>query len=326
MKRIAVLTSGSDAPGMNACIRAVVRAASYYDISTIGFFRGYEGLINGDFMEMDNRSVSNIIQSGGTILKCGDSDAFKTVLGREMAYSTLIKNNIDGLIVIGGQGTFKGAEEFYREFGIPCIGIPGTIDNDILGTDFTIGYDSAVNTALNAIDQLRDTADSHERVFFIEVMGRDTGYIAVRCAIAGGAEMAIMPERNISMDEVILQLKHTTNNSSSSHIVIVAEQIGIGKTDFIFDSVKSALPKLDIKVTTLGYVQRGGAPTSADRVLASQLGLGAVEGLMNGKTNMMVGVINELVCYTPIEVVANKRKPISNDLIRIIEILNGSKV
>jgi 6-phosphofructokinase 1 len=325
MKRIAVFTSGGDAPGMNACIRAVVRSAHYFGVDVYGIYRGYDGMINGSFVEMDDRSVSNIIQKGGTILKSARSEDFRTKEGRKKAYQNIKKFKIDGLVAIGGNGTFTGAEIFHKEYGIPCIGAPGTIDNDLYGTDFTIGYDTAVNTALSAIDKIRDTADAHERIFFIEVMGRDTGYIAVRSAISGGAEMAIMPETKNSYKEIISKLKHGTSHSKASHIIIVAEGHEVGRATNIAQKVKEELPELDTKVTTLGHVQRGGAPTAADRVLASRLGLGAVEGLIKGKTNVMAGIINRTLCYTPFKDTITKRKAINKDLIRIIEVLNGRK-
>jgi 6-phosphofructokinase 1 len=325
MKRIAVFTSGGDAPGMNACIRAVVRSSHYFGVEVYGIYRGYDGMINGSFVEMDDRSVSNIIQKGGTILKSARSEEFRTKEGRKKAYQNIKKFKIDGLVAIGGNGTFTGAEIFHKEYGIPCIGAPGTIDNDLYGTDFTIGYDTAVNTALSAIDKIRDTADAHERIFFIEVMGRDTGYIAVRSAISGGAEMAIMPETKNSYKEIISKLKHGTSHSKASHIIIVAEGHEVGRATNIAQKVKEELPELDTKVTTLGHVQRGGAPTAADRVLASRLGLGAVEGLIKGKTNVMAGIINRTLCYTPFKDTISKRKIINKDLIRIIEVLNGRK-
>lgn len=325
MKRIAVFTSGGDAPGMNACIRSVVRSGHYYGLEVYGIIRGYDGMINGDLMEMDDRSVSNIIQKGGTILKSARSDAFRTPEGRKKAYNTLKKFGIDGLVAIGGNGTFTGALLFHQEYGIPCIGCPGTIDNDLYGTDFTIGYDTAVNTCLSAIDRIRDTADAHERAFFIEVMGRDTGYIAVRSAIGGGAEMAIMPEKKINMKDIIEKFKYGTSSSKSSHIVVVAEGDTSGRAGDIAEKVKKEIPDLDIKVTILGHVQRGGAPTAADRVLASRLGLGAVEGLLKEKTNVMVGVINRTLSYTDFKDTISKKKPINNELARMIEILNGRK-
>ena len=325
MKRIAVFTSGGDAPGMNACIRAVVRTAKYYDLEVFGITRGYDGLISGDIVEMDERSVSNIIQKGGTILKSARSMDFKTKEGRKKAYDNLKKLKIDGLVAIGGNGTFTGAEIFFNEYGIPTVGAPGTIDNDLYGTDFTIGYDTAVNTALDAIDKIRDTADAHDRIFFIEVMGRDTGYIAVRSAISGGAEMAVMPETKTSVKDIITKLRFGSSHSKASHIIIVAEGDEPGRAQIIADKVKKELPNLDTKVTMLGHIQRGGAPTAADRVLASRLGVGAVEGLLKGKANVMAGVINRTLTYTPFHDTITKKKPLNKDLIRLIEILNGRK-
>lgn len=325
MKKIAVFTSGGDAPGMNACIRAVVRAGHYFGLDVFGIYRGYEGMIKGDLIELDDRSVSNIIQKGGTILKSARSEEFRTKEGRKKAAENISKLGIDGLVAIGGNGTFTGAEIFHSEYGVPIIGCPGTIDNDLFGTDFTIGYDTAVNTALSAIDKIRDTADAHDRVFFIEVMGRDTGYIAVRSAISGGAEMALLPETKIVMKEVISKLKFGSSTSKASHIIVIAEGDEIGRASAIAEKVKKDLPSLDAKVTILGHVQRGGAPSAADRVLASRLGLGAVEGLLKGKSNVMVGVINRTLCYTPFKETITKKKPISRDLVRLIEILNGRK-
>lgn len=325
IKRIAVFTSGGDAPGMNACIRAVVRTAKYYDLQVFGITRGYDGLISGDIVEMDERSVSNIIQKGGTILKSARSMDFKTKEGRKKAYQNLKNLKIDGLVAIGGNGTFTGAEIFFNEYGIPTVGAPGTIDNDLYGTDFTIGYDTAVNTALDAIDKIRDTADAHDRIFFIEVMGRDTGYIAVRSAISGGAEMAIMPETKTSVKDIITKLRYGSSHSKASHIIIVAEGDEPGRAQIIADKVKKELPNLDTKVTMLGHIQRGGAPTAADRVLASRLGVGAVEGLIKGKANVMAGVINRTLTYTPFHETITKKKPLNKDLVRLIEILNGRK-
>jgi 6-phosphofructokinase 1 len=317
MKKIAVFTSGGDAPGMNACIRSVVRSGHYFGLEVFGIYRGYDGMISGSFVEMDDRSVSNIIQKGGTILKSARSEEFRTKEGRAKAYKNIKKFGIDGLVAIGGNGTFTGASIFHEEYEIPCVGAPGTIDNDLFGTDFTIGYDTAVNTALSAIDKIRDTADAHDRIFFIEVMGRDTGYIAVRSAIGGGAEMAIMPETKTSLKDIISKLKYGTSQSKSSHIIIVAEGDEIGRASNIANEVKKELPGLD--------TQRCGAPTAADRVLASRLGLGAVEGLIKGKSNVMAGVINRTLCYTPFIDTITKRKPLNKELVRMIEILNGRK-
>ncbi len=323
MKKIAVLTSGGDAPGMNACIRAVVRGGLHYGMEVFGVYKGYDGLIAGNLELMNLRSVSNIIQKGGTILKSARSDEFRTKEGRAKAAAMLREKGIEGLVVIGGNGTFTGAKLFYEEHGFPVIGAPGTIDNDLYGSDFTIGYDTAVNTALDAIDKIRDTADAHERVFFIEVMGRDTGYIAVCSAIGGGAEMALIPEKRISIEEVIDKLIKGDEASKGSHIIIVAEGDEAGNALEIAKKVKEAAPDLDTKVTTLGHVQRGGVPTAADRVLASRLGLGCVEGLMKGETCVMAGIIHEDLVYTSFDNAINKRKPVNPELIRLIDTLNG---
>lgn len=323
MKKIALFTSGGDAPGMNACIRAIVRTGHHFGLSVYGIYKGYDGMINNNFFEMDNKSVSNIIQRGGTILKSTRSTAFKTTEGRKQAYDNLKKLEIDGIIAIGGNGTFTGMLKFYEEYGLPCVGAPGTIDNDLYGTDFTIGYDTAVNTALDAIDKIRDTADSHDRAFFIEVMGRDTGFIAIRSAISGGAEMAIIPENKFSIEEIIGKLRFGTSHSKASHIIIIAEEEGISRSHLIASKVKEALPDLDTKVTILGHIQRGGAPSATDRVLASRLGYGAVEGLVNGKTNVMAGVINGELAFTPFQETITKKKPIKRELINLIDVLNG---
>lgn len=322
MKKIAVLTSGGDAPGMNACIRSVVRAAIHHGLEVVGVVRGYDGLISGSFTPMNRRSVSNIIQKGGTILKSARSMEFITKEGRAKAYQQLKENHIDGLIVIGGNGTFTGAKLFHEEHGFPVIGAPGTIDNDLYGSDFTIGYDTAVNTALDAIDKIRDTADAHDRVFFIEVMGRHTGYIAVRSAIGGGAEMAIIPEKHTSNEEIVERLKDGAT-AKATNIIIVAEGHTPGKAIELATVVKEAIPELDTKVSTLGHIQRGGAPTAADRVLSSRLGIGAVEGLIEGQTNVMAGIINHELVYTPLEEAITKQKPVNAELIRVIEVLNG---
>ena len=322
MKKIAVLTSGGDAPGMNACIRSVVRAAIHHGLEVVGVVRGYDGLISGSFTPMNRRSVSNIIQKGGTILKSARSMEFITKEGRAKAYQQLKENHIDGLIVIGGNGTFTGAKLFHEEHGFPVIGAPGTIDNDLYGSDFTIGYDTAVNTALDAIDKIRDTADAHDRVFFIEVMGRHTGYIAVRSAIGGGAEMAIIPEKHTTNEEIVERLKDGAT-AKATNIIIVAEGHTPGKAIELASVVKEAIPELDTKVSTLGHIQRGGAPTAADRVLASRLGIGAVEGLIEGQTNVMAGIINHELVYTPLEEAITMQKPVNAELIRVIEVLNG---
>ncbi|MBB3840848.1 6-phosphofructokinase 1 [Runella defluvii] len=323
IKKIAVFTSGGDAPGMNACIRAVVRSAIYYGIEVYGIRRGYNGMIAGDIYQMTSHSVSNIIQRGGTILKSARSKEFMTKEGRQKAYEQIQKFGIEGLVAVGGNGTFTGATIFFDEYGIPTVGAPGTIDNDLYGTDHTIGYDTAVNTALEAIDKIRDTADSHDRVFFIEVMGRDSGYIAIQCGIAGGAEIVMVPEVLTPISEVVETLKQGWNRSKSSSIIVVAEGDEEGNAAEVADKIKARLEvDMDIRVTTLGHIQRGGIPTAYDRILASRLGLGAVEGLMNGQKNMMVGIINNELVYTPFRDTIRLPKPINEDMLRMVKILS----
>lgn len=322
MKNIAVFTSGGDAPGMNACIRAVVRGALHHDVNVYGIYRGYNGMINGDIHPLTSQSVSNIIQRAGTILKSARSVEFRTKEGRQKAYEQLKAHNIEGLVAIGGNGTFTGAQIFYEEYGIPTVGAPGTIDNDLYGTDFTIGFDTAVNTALNAIDKIRDTADSHDRVFFIEVMGRDSGYIALRSAIGGGAEMAIIPEKPNSLDEIIEKLKIGWGRAKRSYIVVVAEGQQPGNATEIAQKVKKEIPDLDIRVSTLGHIQRGGAPSAVDRVIASRMGLAAVEALLSGKAGIMVGIVNGRIKYTPFkETFKHKNEQIA-EMIRLVEVLS----
>lgn len=323
IKKVAVFTSGGDAPGMNAAVRAVVRGAVYHGIEVCGIIRGYDGLIKGDIVEMDGYSVSNIIQRGGTILKSARSEEFRTKEGRAKAYENIKKHKIDGMVAIGGNGTYTGAKTFHSEYGIPTVGVPGTIDNDLYGSDFTIGYDTAVNTALNAIDKIRDTADAHDRIFFVEVMGRDSGYIAIRSAIGGGAELAMIPETKTSTQYVINKLKEVSSHSKASHIIVVAEGDEEGSAQEIAARVKRSLPHLDIKVTNLGHIQRGGSPTAADRVLASRLGLGALEGLLEGRSNVAAGIINRKLVYTSFEDAISKKKPYNKELVRMIEILSG---
>jgi 6-phosphofructokinase 1 len=322
MKRIAVFTSGGDAPGMNACIRAVVRGALYYGLEVYGIRRGYDGMIKGDIFQMYRYSVSNIIQKGGTILKSARSKEFMTPEGRKQAYTQLQKYGIEGLVAIGGNGTFTGAKVFYEEYGIPTVGAPGTIDNDLYGTDYTIGYDTAVNTALDAIDKIRDTADSHDRIFFIEVMGRDSGYIAIQSGISGGAELVMVPETFTPIEEVIATLREGINRNKTSAIIIVAEGETDGSVDEVATQVKRTFPQADIRVTKLGHIQRGGGPTAFDRILGSRLGLAAVEGLINKYKNVMAGVINNNVAYTPFVETIRANKPISEDLIRMVGILS----
>ncbi len=323
MKRIGVFTSGGDAPGMNACIRAVVRGAVYHGIEVYGIRRGYNGMINGDVYKMDSHSVSNIVQRGGTILKSARSKEFLTPEGRKKAYENLQELGIEGLIAIGGNGTFTGAMLFGNEYGIPTVGAPGTIDNDLYGTDYTIGFDTAVNTALDAIDRIRDTASSHDRIFFIEVMGRDSGYIAVQCGISGGAELVMVPEVLTPISEVVETLKQGWSRSKSSSIIIVAEGDEEGSAAEVAEKIKKQVSEdADIRVTTLGHTQRGGSPSAYDRILASRLGLGALEGLMAGQKNVMAGIINNELVYTPFEDTIRLPKPINEDLLRMVKILS----
>ncbi|NQW28065.1 MAG: 6-phosphofructokinase [Flammeovirgaceae bacterium] len=323
MKSIAVFTSGGDAPGMNAGVRAVVRNALYLGIDIYGIKYGYNGMIEGDIYKMKSYSVSNIIQRGGTILKSARSKEFLTPEGRKKAYEQLSKRGIQGLVAIGGDGTFTGANVFYEEFGIPVVGIPGTIDNDLYGSDYTVGFDTAVNTALHSIDLIRDTANSHDRVFFIEVMGRQSGYIAVQCGIGGGAEMVMVPETSTTIKDVIERLKKDRDKDKTSSIIIVAEGDIQGNAHEIASKVSKELPELDIRVSTLGHVQRGGSPTAFDRILASRLGMAAVEGLVNGKKGVMVGIIDDKIHYTSFKLAISKSKPINDDLMRMIEVLSS---
>ncbi|WP_159472438.1 6-phosphofructokinase [Dyadobacter sp. 3J3] len=323
MKRIGVFTSGGDAPGMNACIRAVVRGAVYHGIEVFGIRRGYSGMIAGDVYKMESHSVSNIVQRGGTILKSARSKEFMTPEGRKKAYEQLTAHGIEGMVAIGGNGTFTGAMIFGNEYGIPTVGAPGTIDNDLYGTDYTIGFDTAVNTALDAIDRIRDTASSHDRIFFIEVMGRDSGYIAVQSGIAGGAELVMVPEVLTPLSEVVETLKQGWSRSKSSSIIVVAEGDEAGSAVEVAEKIKSQVDEnADIRVTTLGHTQRGGSPSAYDRILASRLGLGALEGLLGGQKNVMAGIINNELVYTPFEDTIRLPKPISDDLLRMVKILS----
>lgn len=323
MKRIAVFTSGGDAPGMNACIRAVVRGGLHYGVEIFGIIRGYNGLIKGDIIPLNSQSVSNIIQRGGTILKSARSKDFMTSEGRKKGYEQLKSHGIEGLVAIGGNGTFTGAEIFFNEFQIPTVGAPGTIDNDLFGTDFTIGYDTAVNTALDAIDKIRDTADSHDRIFFIEVMGRDSGYIAVQSGISGGAESILIPEERQTVDDVVATLKAGFAKKKSSSIVVVAEGDEEGHAANIAEKIKNTIDvPVDIRVTNLGHIQRGGSPSAFDRILASRLGLGALEGLLTGHKNEMAGIVNDQLVYTAFHDTITKKKEINPDLLRLSGILS----
>lgn len=302
MKKIAVFTSGGDAPGMNACIRATVRTALHQGLEVFGIYRGYAGMIRGDIKPLQSRDVSNIIQLGGTILHSARSEKFRTPEGRAQANAQLQKHGIEGVVAIGGDGTFTGARIFMEEYPtIPFVGVPGTIDNDLFGTDFTIGYDTAINTAMNAIDNIKDTAGAHDRLFFVEVMGRDAGFIALRSGIATGAEAVLIPESKTNIEELIKTLKSNYQNKKSSSIVVVAEGDDAGGAFDIANQVKEVVSEYDIRVTILGHVQRGGRPTCMERVRASRLGMEAVRALLDGKSGVMVGQIHNDIVYTPFE-------------------------
>jgi len=322
MKKIAVFTSGGDAPGMNACVRAVVRSAIFHKLEIMGIVRGYEGMIDGDFIPLDARSVSNIIHLGGTILKSARSDRFRTEAGRVQAFEHLKKHKIDGVIAIGGDGTFKGASIFSKEHAIPFIGIPGTIDNDMYGTDFTIGYDTALNTAIDAIDKIRDTASAHDRLFFVEVMGRDAGFLALMSGIASGAEGILVPEFETNLQGLVKDLELGNSEGKSSSIVVVAEGDDEGGAFEIAKKVKGHLSdKFEIKVTILGHIQRGGRPTCMDRVLASRLGVAAVQALMDGKSNMMVGQINGDIVETQFSKAVKYNHMLDENIVKMVRML-----
>jgi 6-phosphofructokinase 1 len=322
LKRIAVLTTGGDCPGLNAAIRAVVRTACYYKIEVMGVMRGYEGLIDDKFIHMPPESVSNILQRGGTILKTARSARFKTPEGMQQAFDNIKKNEIDALVVIGGDGSFRGIHDFTTKFPISVIGIPKTIDNDIYGTDFSIGYDTAVNTVIEAVDKIRDTAASHDRLFFVEVMGREAGMIALTSGIAVGAEAILIPETKTKIEQVINILERGWKRKKTSMIVIVAEGDDAGGAYAIAREVKKRFNEFDARVSVLGHMQRGGSPTYADRLLASRLGVAAVEALIDGRKDEMAGLENNKIVYTSLEKVAHTKKDIDVNLLRIAEILS----
>jgi 6-phosphofructokinase 1 len=321
MKKIGILTSGGDSPGMNACIRAIVRTAIFNNIDVVGFLRGYEGLIDNQFVELKRETVSGIIQKGGTILKTARSARFMTKEGVEAAVTTVKKNNLHGLIVIGGDGTFKGATEFSKQIDLPILGCAGTIDNDLHGTDFTIGYDTAVNTVVEAIDKIRDTADSHDRVFVVGVMGRDAGLIALRSAIASGAEALLVPELKHDMNHLVEKMKNW-RKSKSSKIIVVAEGDESGGAYKVAEVIKKNCPEFDLRVSILGHIQRGGNPTCMERVNASIVGYNAVKALMAGHRNEMVGIVNKHVSFTPFEKAVKHHLTLKKDLEELIEILS----
>jgi len=319
--KIGVLTSGGDSPGMNAAIRAVIRTTTYYGLEAYGIMRGYSGMIEDDIIKMESRSVANIIQRGGTILKTARSKEFLEYEGRKKAYDNLKKRGIDGLVIIGGDGSFKGAQKFSNEFDIPCIGLPGTIDKDIAGSDFTIGFDTAVNTAVEAIDKIRDTADAHDRLFIVEVMGRDAGYIALHSGIATGAENILIPETKTDIEELIESLTEKEKRRKLVNLVVVAEGDDYGGANDVAEIIKHRIPSADIRVCILGHIQRGGSPSCLDRLIASRMGFHAVECLIQGKHNVMVGIVNNKMQYTPLDKAVKAKQKISEDWFRIVKIL-----
>ncbi len=322
IKCIGILTSGGDAPGMNAAIRAVTRSAIYNGLTVKGIYRGYKGLITGEIQEFKTQNVSNIIQQGGTILKTARCQEFKTPEGRKIAYETMQREGIDALVVIGGDGSLTGARLLAQEFDVPCIGLPGTIDNDLHGTDTTIGYDTALNTILDAVDKIRDTATSHERLFFVEVMGRDAGFLALNGAIAAGAEAAIIPEFNTEVDQLEEFIKNGFRKSKSSSIVLVAESEITGGAMHYAERVKNEYPQYDVRVTILGHLQRGGKPTAHDRIIASRMGVASIQALMEGQRNVMIGIENDQIVYVPFTKAIKNDKPIDRELVNVLHELS----
>jgi 6-phosphofructokinase 1 len=321
LRRIGVLTSGGDSPGMNAAVRAVVRTGIYHGLEVFGIRRGYQGLIEDDIFAMDSRSVANIIQRGGTILKSARCLEFHKPEGRARAAEVLQKHGIEGLVVIGGDGSFKGALALSSEWGIPVVGLAGTIDKDIEGTDFTIGFDTAVNTAVEAIDKIRDTADAHDRLFVVEVMGRDAGYIALHSGIATGAETILIPERKTDINQVVDFLAEKERRKKLVNIIVVAEGDGFGGAEEVAKVVKERLPHLDTRVTILGHIQRGGSPSCQDRLLASRMGFHAVECLLEGRNNVFVGIQNNRMNYVPLESIGKKKGKVSQEWMKIAKVL-----
>lgn len=322
IKCIGILTSGGDAPGMNAAIRAVTRSAIYNGLQVKGIYRGYKGLITGEIKEFKTENVSNIIQLGGTILKTARCQEFRTPEGRQIAYETMKREDIDALVVIGGDGSLTGARLLAQEFDVPCIGLPGTIDNDLYGTDTTIGYDTALNTILDAVDKIRDTATSHERLFFVEVMGRDAGFLALNGAIAAGAEAAIIPEFNTEVDQLEEFINNGFRKSKSSSIVLVAESEITGGAMHYAERVKNEYPQYDVRVTILGHLQRGGRPTAHDRIIASRMGVASIQALMEGQRNVMIGIENDQIVYVPFAKAIKNDKPIDRELVSVLNELS----
>ncbi len=321
LKRIAVYTSGGDAPGMNAGVRAVVRTCAYHEIEVYGITGGYEGMMDGNLAKLETRDVGNIIQRGGTFLKTARSERFMTPEGRKLAANALKKFKIEGLVALGGNGTFTGAEIFHKEHGMPVVGVPCTIDNDLYGTDYTIGFDTALNTAVEAVDKIRDTAESHDRLFFIEVMGRNSGFLALHTAIASGATLVLLPEKETTYDELANVLRTSIKRKKLFSLVIVAEGNTLGKTEEIAEELKARVGAYDTRVAVIGHLQRGGSPSGADRLLASRLGSNAVVALLDGHKNVMVGIDNNLIKYTPLGIAVRNQKEINMDMMRLAEIL-----
>ena len=322
IKCIGLLTSGGDAPGMNAAIRSVTRAAIFNGIRVKAIYRGYKGLITGEIVEFQTQHVSNIIQQGGTILKTARCMEFHSVEGRKLAYETMKGEGIDALVVIGGDGTFTGARIFAQEFNVPIVGLPGTIDNDLYGTDSTIGYDTALNTIIEAVDKIRDTAKSHERLFFIEVMGRDAGFLALNSALASGAEAAIIPERETQEDQLEELIKNGFRKSKNSSIVIVAESEITGGAQGLAERMHRDHPEYDVRVTILGHIQRGGSPTAYDRILASRMGVAAIEALMDEQRSIMIGIVNDVIVHVPFTKAIKDDKPVNEKLLGVIQMLS----
>lgn len=322
ISKIGIMTSGGDSPGMNAAIRAAVRTAIYHDVEIYGIRRGYQGMIEGDIYRMQTTDVANIIQRGGTILKTARSKEFMTDEGMKKAYEELQTHGIEALVLIGGDGTFRGANAFFEKYTIPAVGLPGTIDKDLAGTDYTIGFDTAVNTAVEAIDKIRDTAEAHDRLFLVEVMGRDAGYIALNSGIACGAEDILLPETVTNINDVLDRIGNDEKRKKTVHILVVAEGDDYGKAEDFHKKILERFPDKDVRSSILGHIQRGGSPTYADRVLASRLGYAAVNALLEGKSQVMAGIINDKVVFTPFEEVVKKHSAMSEDMLHMIRVLS----
>ncbi len=321
IKRIGVLTSGGDSPGMNAAIRAVVRTGIYHGLEVYGIMRGYSGMVDNEIQKLESRSVANIIQRGGTILKTSRCKEFFEPGGRKKAFDNLQKHGIEGLVIIGGDGSFRGAQIFSSEYDIPCIGLPGTIDKDIAGTDFTIGFDTAVNTAVEAIDKIRDTADAHDRLFIIEVMGRDAGYIALHSGISTGAEHILIPEKKTSVIDLIASLQEKEKRKKLVNMIVVAEGEDFGGADELAKHIRKEMPNQDLRVCILGHIQRGGSPSCFDRVIASRMGYHAVECLIENTHNVFIGIVNNKMNYMPLNEAVKKKQRISEEWMKIVKIL-----